>query len=417
MKTVADNPAASVVVPVYNAERWLPESIPDLLGQTLRDVEFIFVDDGSTDGSVRLLEEAAARDPRVRVLRQRRMFAGCARNAGLDAARGKWFIALDADDRFEPTLLYEAVQRGEETGAEVVVFDADRLVMPEAETVPDPSLSRSGKLPGTAFQPGEDVFDLFRVTATWNKLYRMDFLKTGNHRYQETYECNDIRFTLFTLASAKTAAALPRTLLHYRTGLEDSVQSNKEGHPFDVFSAYSSLRDLLEAKGLWPAFRRIYLTRAAISLLGGRISGFKSMETAEKYIKRLKFSALAELGLDSAKKGDFLGSEAPFLEARLKAFASLPFGPLLWQIYKDEVSSKERYLYKARGAKRNLDASRRDLAGTKKELARIRKELAQAKREAAVAKKSVETMRKSLSLRLGPALTWPLRILAGIIGK
>ena len=417
MKTVTDTPVASVVVPVYNAGRWLPESIPDLLGQTLHDVEFIFVDDGSTDGSVQLLEEAAARDPRVRVLRQRRRFAGCARNAGLDVARGKWFIALDADDRFEPTLLEEVVRRGEETGAEVVVFDADRLVMPEAVMVPDPSLARCGKLPGTAFQPGEGVFDLFRVTATWNKLYRMDFLKTGDHRYQETYECNDIRFTLFTLASAKTVAALARTLLHYRTGLEDSVQSNKEGHPFDVFSAYSSLKGLLEAKGLWPAFRRIYLTRAAISLLGGRISGFKSVETAEKYIERMKLSALAELGLDSVKEGDFLGSEAPFLEARQKAFTSLPFGPLLWQIFKDEVSSRERWLYTARGAKRNLDASRRDLAETKKELAQARKELAQAKREAAGAKKAFDTMRKSLSLRLGLALTWPLRMLAGAMGK
>ncbi len=95
-----DDPALSVIVPVYNASDTLEASLSSVLSQNLDDIEVVCVDDGSTDGSGELLRAAAARDGRVRVLSQENAGAGAARNAGMAAARGRYLCFLDPDDLY-----------------------------------------------------------------------------------------------------------------------------------------------------------------------------------------------------------------------------------------------------------------------------------------------------------------------------
>ena len=97
-------PVVSVIVPVYNRERYVCDAIHSILGQTFRDFELIVVDDGSTDGSVRAVE--AIRDPRLRLVRHRRNLGiPAARNTGLDEARGQLIAWLDSDDVARPNRL------------------------------------------------------------------------------------------------------------------------------------------------------------------------------------------------------------------------------------------------------------------------------------------------------------------------
>src|SRR5438309_10172922 len=96
----------SVITPVFNAAGFLPETLRSVQAQTLRNWEHILVDDGSTDGSFALIEEAVAADPRLRLLRTRgRSGPGKARNQGLECARGKYVAFLDADDLWLPEKL------------------------------------------------------------------------------------------------------------------------------------------------------------------------------------------------------------------------------------------------------------------------------------------------------------------------
>ena len=89
----------SIIIPVYNAASWLGACLDSVLGQTLRNIEVICVDDGSTDGSAGILEACAARDPRVRVLRQpENAGQGAARNRGLEESVGEYAYFMDADD-------------------------------------------------------------------------------------------------------------------------------------------------------------------------------------------------------------------------------------------------------------------------------------------------------------------------------
>lgn len=92
------SPAVSVILPVYNTEKYLPRCLDSLLGQTFSDFEILAVDNGSTDGSAAILHKYAQKDSRVRVLSSRPGDVGAARNAGLKAARGRYVMFCDSDD-------------------------------------------------------------------------------------------------------------------------------------------------------------------------------------------------------------------------------------------------------------------------------------------------------------------------------
>jgi glycosyltransferase involved in cell wall biosynthesis len=103
-------PLVSIVTPVYNAAKWLPETLASVRAQTLTDWEQILVDDGSTDGSLAIIEAVAAEDPRFRGLRTSgRKGPAVARNMALDAARGRFIAFLDADDLWHPEKLARSV--------------------------------------------------------------------------------------------------------------------------------------------------------------------------------------------------------------------------------------------------------------------------------------------------------------------
>lgn len=89
--------AVSVVVPVYNTAQYLNQCVDSLINQTFRDIEFIFVDDGSTDNSVEILEQYQKTDRRIKVLKQKNLHAGVARNNGMKEATGKYIVFLDSD--------------------------------------------------------------------------------------------------------------------------------------------------------------------------------------------------------------------------------------------------------------------------------------------------------------------------------
>ena len=98
-------PKVSVIIPVYNVEKYLGPCLDSILGQTLNNIEVICVDDGSTDRSLDILREYEKRDARVKVLTQPNTNAGAARNKGIQQARGEYLSFLDSDDHFDPTML------------------------------------------------------------------------------------------------------------------------------------------------------------------------------------------------------------------------------------------------------------------------------------------------------------------------
>ena len=129
-------PTISVIIPVHDAAPWLGACLDSVLGQTLRDIEAVCVDDGSTDGSATVLAERAQGDSRVKVLTQANCGQGAARNRGLEIAQGEYVYFMDADDELaEPDAFARLVEVMDREKLDMLCFDA--------ETRPDPGLSVS----------------------------------------------------------------------------------------------------------------------------------------------------------------------------------------------------------------------------------------------------------------------------------
>ena len=116
------SPLVSVIVPVYNTSKYLRQCLDSIQAQTLKEIEIICVDDGSTDNSMEILLEKELEDSRICILQQKNRGGGAARNLGMSIAKGKYLSFLDSDDFFEPTMLEEAYTAAEKHNADITIY-------------------------------------------------------------------------------------------------------------------------------------------------------------------------------------------------------------------------------------------------------------------------------------------------------
>ena len=121
---MSTSPLVSIIIPVYNSERFLKECFDSILSQYFKDFEVIIVDDGSTDSSL-IIEEEYSKDLRFRVIKQENAGQGIARNRALDIAKGKYITFLDSDDAMKPDFLKETVSKIEGGKYDIVVTNYD----------------------------------------------------------------------------------------------------------------------------------------------------------------------------------------------------------------------------------------------------------------------------------------------------
>jgi glycosyltransferase involved in cell wall biosynthesis len=190
-------PAISVVVPVYNAGAYLAPLLACLLAQTERSLQIIAVDDGSSDGSLALLRDAATRDPRLTVLSQSNRGISAARNLGLDHARGRWVGFADSDDWLDPRAFETWRTLGDQAGLEAVFGNGFRFEGDANE----PVIATSEPL--VQHRPPTDVFsgaDWIRHCVAhsewphyvWLQLIRRDVLARSLLRFDEDIVHEDV---------------------------------------------------------------------------------------------------------------------------------------------------------------------------------------------------------------------------------
>jgi glycosyltransferase involved in cell wall biosynthesis len=221
--------AVSVIMPVHNSARYLAEALDGVINQTLKDIEIICVDDGSTDGSAEILRGFAERDGRVTILTQENKGAGAARNAGLAIARGKYLSFLDSDDLFEPKMLETACEEAEMYDADFVIFDADSFSAETGRALPSDYILRKDEIPQLDVFSVHDMPDrifTFSYNAAWNKIYKRDFIVNNNIEFQEIFSNNDMLFTCAAIMKAKKIRCILTTLLHYRREVSGQLTSS-----------------------------------------------------------------------------------------------------------------------------------------------------------------------------------------------
>ncbi|MGW7209418.1 bifunctional glycosyltransferase/CDP-glycerol:glycerophosphate glycerophosphotransferase [Streptomyces sp. NPDC054837] len=230
-------PRFSVIVPAYKVQAYLHECLDSVLSQSCPDLELIAVDDCSPDACGAIVDEFAARDPRVRPVHlAENRGPGGARNAGLAAATGDYLVFLDGDDTLTPDALRAIADRLKETGDPDVLVHDHALTDWTGAAVRDgfaTQLTEEGPAPFRL----EDRPGLLRLrAAAWNRVYRREFVERAGFTFPPGH-CQDIAWTYPALMAAETLATLDRVCVHHRRHRQGTVPGTSRGH-FDVFDQY-----------------------------------------------------------------------------------------------------------------------------------------------------------------------------------
>ena len=259
--TAAGQPSVSVILPIYNAIAYAEKALRSLLGQTLRDIEIICVNDGSTDGTGALLDGLSEEDKRIVVVHKANGGAGSARNAGLDVARGEYLSILDIDDFFEPNMLERALSAARADDLDVLVFRSDELYPATGERKPIPWTIHEDLLPECRPFAGTDVpRDIFKLFVgwSWDKLIRTNFVREHGLCFQEIRTTNDMHFVFSAVVRAERIGIIEDMLVHHRKEA-GSLSVTREKSWGCFYEALTALGEQLRAWGLYERFERDYL--------------------------------------------------------------------------------------------------------------------------------------------------------------
>ena len=286
----------SVIIPVYNTEDYLRETLESVLRQTQREIEVILVDDGSTDKSLEIEREFEQRDSRIRVIEQQNLRQGTARNRGLFAARGEYVYFMDSDDLIEPDLFETCYQACEEDDLDFATFDT-------AGFLGSPSNLRPDLFPEVADRRGvvsEEVCDgvtfwrrYFREgqlpVICWLEYFRRDFLLENDLFFTEQIYFEDNDWIVRVYLAAKRMRYLPHLLHRYRERPGSNVHSGfKQVLAESCFDVHSIVCELAERE---TNPDRIIMLRDLNNVVNARFRQFGELAPDEEFIQQTSWFA------------------------------------------------------------------------------------------------------------------------------
>ena len=281
----------SVIIPVYNIEKYLPECLDSLLNQTFRDFEIICVNDGSKDDSLKILETYAQKDSRIRVITKENGGSGSARNRGLAEAQGEYIQFVDGDDYFEPQMLEKLYKLAENYNADIAVCSS-RKVDDNGKITESRNPNSPINLDKTPFNKPfsykdfpNDIFSLLG-TMPWNKLYKKELIQNNELRFPKLTGPDDLCFVFMTEVCAERIVVIDDELINYRFNRAGSVQTYRANHASDIIRAGIFVREFLLAKGLWENVKNAYL-QAFMTSIRWEISLCDNLQY-DRFIKELK---------------------------------------------------------------------------------------------------------------------------------
>lgn len=291
-------PKISIIIPIYNAEPYLKQCIDSILNQTLKDIEVICIDDGSTDNSFRILQQYEKNDPRIVIHKQPNRGAGAARNTGLAIAQGEYLSIVDADDFFEPCMLEIAYKQCEKNHADFCVFRSDEYddktchYLDSLWTIEQKYLPE--KNPFSAQNVTKYAFQLFNGWA-WDKLYRRSFVEHNQLSFQEIRTTNDAFFVFLSTLQAKRITVINEILVHHRINVSTSLTVTREKSWECGWKALELIKKELKKRKQYEMYKQSYLNFAMSFLLwnyytlqGDEKERYRKM-MAEIYFPSLEF--------------------------------------------------------------------------------------------------------------------------------
>ena len=216
-------PEVSVIVPIYNVEKYLSKCIDSIINQTFKDIEIICVNDGSTDNSLKILEKYALKESRIKIINQKHLGPSSARNAGLNAANGEYIVFVDSDDWVENNLVELAYNKISAEKADVVIYSYNNVE--EGEAKPFEYVCSVLKY---YEKKNINFTDLISINhCIWDRMFRKKFLTDNNIKFPDKITCNeDGFFNLLCLFYNAKYCCLPEILYNYLCTRKGSIMAD-----------------------------------------------------------------------------------------------------------------------------------------------------------------------------------------------
>lgn len=251
----------SIIVPVYNVEKYLPKCLESLIKQTLKDIEIICVNDGSMDNSLTILKEFASKDSRIRIIDNQHQGVAKTRNTGIEQSTGEYIGFVDSDDYIDIDFFEKLYNSATKSNSEIAIASILKHknffnIYNAKYTKEEIAITIQDKI-----KLCEDKKHFFFYA--WNKIYHSGFIKENNIKFSEGQIYEDVMFAIKALYYSNKIISVYGTKYHYIEH-ENSLTKYKDKtgeKEHDLIKAYSELQEFCNSKNIEIPERLNYYTK------------------------------------------------------------------------------------------------------------------------------------------------------------
>lgn len=304
-----ESPKVSVIVPVFNSEDLLSNCLDSIRNQTLDDIEVICVDDGSSDDSLKILNEFSEADSRFKVFQQENAGAGAARNRAIVESRGEFILFVDSDDTIESETCERLYEQASRLDCDLVLFNSMRH-FPNGR---DLNLIHFRKNEDINYQIRVFDYEYFRdrifdgeYGVIWNKFYKSSFIKENHITFPGHKIYNDVEFHVKTTLLAKKISYVDGIFYHYNRQGHSSLQTSfvKTEKAMVFFDVLHGIVDFLIENDLFDEFREEFVN-FTIFELRNKLNSIDDKSKEEFFEKTKEFYYFLELDSDEVNNIPF----------------------------------------------------------------------------------------------------------------
>lgn len=271
----------SIIVPVYNVEKYLPKCLESLTNQTLKDIEIICVNDGSMDNSLAILKEFASKDSRIKIIDNQHQGVAKTRNTGIEQSTGEYIGFVDSDDYIDIDFFEKLYNSATKSNSDIAIASILKHknffnIYNAKYTKEEIAITIQDKI-----KLCEDKKHFFFYA--WNKIYHSGFIKENNIKFSEGQIYEDVMFAIRALYYSNKIISVSKTKYHY-VEHENSLTKYKDktgGKEQDLVKAYSELQEFCNSKNIEIPERLNYYTKKNFGFIFNLYEG--------KYQKKIQF--------------------------------------------------------------------------------------------------------------------------------
>lgn len=307
-------PKISIIVPVYNTEKYLRQCLQSLADQTLREIEVLVVNNNTPDQSQKIIDEFAAKDSRFKAIFRKDGMLGGARNAGLQQATGEYVLFVDSDDWISPRLCQTLWDIAQKENADIV--DTTGLDVAE-DGQPLRNTEQDTHKPDAVYHgQAKEMMLLARDNSKpWGKIIRRCILADNHLWFPENRAHEDIAFISACFVLSHTFAKNTDNLYYYRHVPKSLSRSNLHLMPERLFANFIPVRQMLKEKGIYPQVAPEFEYHLVHMIIGGENAGRGS----------LKYMSAQDIASFASQAGRFFDTLPPGLFKQYKPVFRLKF--------------------------------------------------------------------------------------------